>query len=74
VGACAFRPDGRLDLSASHATDDRALRLWEVATGVESTHWLTDAALYCCTYRPDARQASAGDASGGVHFLEVVGT
>jgi hypothetical protein len=70
VTACAFSPDGRLALSASW---DQTLRLWKVATGTEMTHWRTDTGLVCCAWSSDPQQLLAGDESGGVHFLELVG-
>jgi WD40 repeat protein len=70
VQGCAFSPDGRLALSASA---DSTLRLWEVASGQEMTHWLTDVSLSRCAFRPDERQVMVGDAIGGVHFLELIG-
>jgi WD40 repeat protein len=70
VKGCAFGLGGRLALSSSL---DHTLRLWEVASGKELARWLTDVVLLCCAYGPDGRQVLAGDALGGVHFLEVVG-
>jgi hypothetical protein len=44
-----------------------------VASGLELTHWLTDAALHCYVFSPDGYQTMAGDSFGSVHFLELMG-
>jgi WD40 repeat protein len=69
VEGCAVSPDGRMALSASN---DRTLRLWDVATGGELAQWRIDYSLLCCAWSPMGAQVVAGDASGGVHLLEVV--
>jgi WD40 repeat protein len=69
VLAVAVTVDGRRALSAS---DDRTLRLWDPENGSEIAIFIADSSINSCTFAGDGRRIVAGDASGQVHFLELV--
>jgi WD40 repeat protein len=67
VRALAAQRDGRL----ASAGDDRTIRLWDLARGVEIARLEVDGAVTCLAALPDCRLV-AGDALGRLHWLEIV--
>jgi WD40 repeat protein len=69
VTTCAFSPDGRYVLSAS---DDRTLRLWEVATGAEVRAFTGHTeAVNACAFSPDSRYALSASRDQTLRLWEV---
>jgi hypothetical protein len=58
---------------ALSASEDRTLRLWDVASGHEVARFYADAPLHCPAFSPCEWRVVAGDAGGAVHFLSVLG-
>ncbi|MDT9296124.1 MAG: WD40 repeat domain-containing protein, partial [Arthrospira platensis PCC 7345] len=70
VNAVAIAPDGKRAVSAS---DDKTLKLWDLATGEEIASFTADAGFWACAVAPDGAGVVAGDESGRVHFLRLEG-
>jgi WD40 repeat protein len=62
--------DGRWALSAS---DDRTLKLWDLATGVCLTTFIGESGLLSCAITSDGTMIVAGEETERVHFLRVEG-
>jgi WD40 repeat protein len=65
VNAVAVTPDGRHVVSGS---EDKTLRVWDLAAGAEKAHIMLDAAILCVA-AADGRAIVAGDASGNLWLL-----
>jgi WD40 repeat protein len=65
----ALSADGHLAFSAS---EDKTLKVWNMATGQVVSTFSTSALLQCCAVTPDGKTIIAGDSIGGVYFLEWV--
>jgi WD40 repeat protein len=66
VQTLAALPDGRL----ASGGDDRTIRLWDPARGIEIARLEIDGAVTCLAALPDGRLV-AGDALGRLHWLEI---
>jgi WD40 repeat protein len=67
---CAYSPDGRLVLLPAPA---HTLRLWEVSSADGVARFDADAQVIHCAFSPDGQRIVAGDQSGAVHLLTVLG-
>ena len=75
ISAVAVTPDGRRAVSAS---DDQTLKVWDLESGELVVTFSGDGAIYACAVAPDGGCPEdsiivAGDRSGRVHFLRLVG-
>ncbi|HJH31809.1 MAG TPA: hypothetical protein C5S50_06455 [Methanosarcinaceae archaeon] len=70
VNAVAVTPDGKHAISGS---DDNTLRVWDIASGEIIASFSGDGFLHACAISPDGRTIVAGEASGRVHFLRLMG-
>ena len=61
-------PDGRQAISAS---EDKTLKVWDLATGHYIATLQAGEALNACAVVPDGVTIVAGGASGRVHFLRL---
>lgn len=52
-------------------SDDRTIRLWDMAGGIETARLEVDASVEC-VLATGARQLVAGDALGRLHWLEII--
>jgi WD40 repeat protein len=71
VDAVAVTPDGKHIISGS---GDNILRVWDLDSGQVIASFIGDAPLRACAISPDGRTIVAGDKSGRVHFLRLMGT
>jgi WD40 repeat protein len=69
VKAVAVSADGRLTVSASR---DNTLKVWDLERGAKVATFTADADLGCCAWAEN-RKIVAGDDTGRLHFLELVG-
>ena len=65
-----YWPDGKHIISGS---GDKILRVWDIESGQILASFSGDAPLRACAISPDGRTIVAGDASGMVHFLRLMG-
>jgi WD40 repeat protein len=70
VDAVAVTPDGKHAISGS---GDKTLRVWDIESGQVIASFIGDAPLRACAIAPDGRTIVAGEASGRVHFLRLIG-
>jgi WD40 repeat protein len=70
VNHVALLADGQRALSASN---DRTLKLWDLATEDCLSTFYGDSPFTCCAISVDGRTVVAGDYQGVVHFLRVEG-
>jgi WD40 repeat protein len=70
VNDVVLSADGRLAVSASA---DKTLKVWDVSTGRCIVTLQVDFSLECCAISVDGKTILAGDGSGDIHFLELVG-
>jgi WD40 repeat protein len=70
ITAVAVTPDRRRVVSASR---DRTLRLWDLESGEKIAAFTGESGMTSCAVGPDGRTIIAGDESGQVHFLELIG-
>jgi len=68
--AVAISADGQRAVSSS---DDKTLKLWNLATGEEIASFTAEAGFSGCALAPDGAGVVAGDESGRVHFLRLAG-
>jgi WD40 repeat protein len=68
VRSVAFSPDGRHALSGSN---DKSIRLWDMATGKELRCFLALNAVLSVAFSPDGRQALAGGCDQTVHMWDI---
>ena len=71
VYAVAVTPDGRYAISGS---SDKTLKVWDIESGKILASFSGDAPFLACAISPDDRTIVAGDESGRVHFLRLIGT
>jgi WD40 repeat protein len=69
VEGVAVTADGCFVVSASN---DKTLKVWDIATGKTICTRAIDAQLSSCALTPDGRTIVAGDAMGAVHFVDWV--
>lgn len=69
VMAVAVTGDGRLAVSGA---SDRSLRVWDLRAGTTVATFIADGPVTACGVLPDNRTVVAGDATGQVHFLQLV--
>jgi len=70
VIAVAVTPDGKHAISGSW---DKTLRMWDIESGQVFASFSEDGPLHACAISPNGRTIVAGDASGRVHFLRLMG-
>jgi len=70
VRAVVVTLDGRCTLSAS---DDMTLKVWDVESGEIIASFSGEAYLSACAISPNGVTIVAGEASGRVHFLQLMG-
>ncbi|HDN64784.1 MAG TPA: WD40 repeat domain-containing protein, partial [Methanosarcinales archaeon] len=71
VYAVAVTPDGSYAISGS---SDNTLKVWDIESGKILASFSGDAPFLACAISPDGRTTVAGDESGRVHFLRLIGT
>jgi WD40 repeat protein len=69
IFAVAVTPDGRRAVSVSK---DRTLRLWDLESGEAIAIFTGESDMLCCAVAQDGCAMIVGDASGRVHFLQLV--
>ncbi|RZN36806.1 MAG: WD40 repeat domain-containing protein, partial [Methanosarcinales archaeon] len=70
VYVVAVTPDGRHAISGS---GDNTLKVWDIESGKILVSFSGDAHFFACAISPDGKTIVAGDASGRVHFLRLMG-
>ncbi|MEH2403056.1 hypothetical protein [Nostoc sp.] len=70
VNAVAVTPNGQQVISAS---DDKTLKVWNLATGEVIATFTGESFIYCCAVTPDGMTIVAGEESGRVDFLRLQG-
>ncbi len=70
VSSCVVYADGRRVLSGSY---DKTLKVWDLERGLCLATYTGDSGIRCCGSTPDGRRIVAGDATGHMHFLRLVG-
>ena len=68
VNAVAVTLDGH---SAVSGSDDRTVRVWDLATSLTRATFHADAEVTSCAVSADGQTLAAGDRSGQVHFLRL---
>ncbi len=69
VNALALMPDGKRFVSAS---SDQSLKVWDLATGAHVATFYGDGIFTTCVVAPSGTIV-AGEATGRIHFLELMG-
>jgi WD40 repeat protein len=64
-------PLPKKNLGAISASQDGTLRLWDVSAGANTLVLDARVPLTCCAISPGGETLAAGDAQGGVHFLNT---
>jgi WD40 repeat protein len=62
----AIAPGGEMAVSGY---SDKAIKVWELASGAEVAIFTLDAAPGGCALSPDGKTIVVGDADGAVHFF-----
>ncbi|MEA3324138.1 MAG: TIR domain-containing protein [Euryarchaeota archaeon] len=70
VDAVAVTPDGRYAISGSY---DNTLKVWDIESRQILASFSGDAPFLTCAISADSRTIVAGDASGRVHLLQLIG-
>src|SRR5262249_34260068 len=70
VWAVAMSGDGTRAVSGSY---DKTLRVWDLTSGGVVATFAADYPLFCCASSPRGETVVAGDSSGRVHILRLVG-
>lgn len=70
VTACAITPDARFAVSGG---EDHTVRLWDVATGDALGLLPTAGEVRCVSAHPWRPTLAYGDATGGLHLVDLVG-
>jgi len=70
VRAVAVTPDGERVISGSH---DNTLKVWNLHRGEMIANFPGDGSITCCAISPDGQTLIAGESSGRLHFLRLVG-
>ena len=70
VTSVSIFPDGDRVISASY---DKTLKVWDMKTGQVIASFTGESGMLCCAVAPDGLTIAAGDKSGRVHFLRLMG-
>ena len=54
-------------------SDDKTVRIWEVATGKELSQLRVDSMVMCLSYAPSGDMLAVGDYDGNIHFFNAKG-
>jgi WD40 repeat protein/Flp pilus assembly protein TadD len=73
ISGIDITPDGDRLVSASEASDDWMVRVWDLDTGKELANFSTDGPLSCCAISADGTRIIAGEGTGMVHILHFIG-
>jgi WD40 repeat protein/nucleoside phosphorylase len=69
VWACAWSPDGKRFMSASH---DGCMRLWDAASGEMQMLLHAEREIFCCDWSPDGQRLLSGSGDGQLRLWHAV--
>ncbi|HAC63994.1 MAG TPA: hypothetical protein DCF68_10760 [Cyanothece sp. UBA12306] len=70
VYSVTVTPDGKKVISGSR---DKTVKIWDLVTGNCIATFTAEASITCVAVAPDGVSIVAGDSSGKVHFLQLIG-